>query len=231
MTTASAEIFDAQAAAYDLWFESADGRVLFESELAALRLIWPEHVGPGLEIGVGTGRFAQALGVELGIEPAAGMADIAMQRGLQVTEGVGERLPYPDGTFARVLVVATLCFVADPRAVLREACRVLREGGRLVIGEVAADSPWGRLYERKKEEGHPFYRHAHFHSVSAWREMLAAAGLTFCRCASTLQQAPGCLPSCEAPTEGWVEEAGFVALLAEKRCFSEAAEAQGNTHG
>jgi glutamate-ammonia-ligase adenylyltransferase len=40
-----------------------------------------------------------------------------------------------------------LCFIADPRAAMREFRRVLKPGGWLAIGMIPADSPWGRLYE------------------------------------------------------------------------------------
>lgn len=57
------DIFDTEAERYDAWFDSPAGRVLFENELAAIRLLWRDEFRPALEVGVGTGRFAQALGV------------------------------------------------------------------------------------------------------------------------------------------------------------------------
>lgn len=46
-----------------------------------------------------------------------------------------ERLPFADGTFARVLVVDALHHFADQRQAIRELVRVLQPGGRLVIEE------------------------------------------------------------------------------------------------
>ena len=55
--------FDDAVTRYDGWFDSPKGRVLFENELAAIRLLWRSDLRPALEVGVGTGRFAEALGV------------------------------------------------------------------------------------------------------------------------------------------------------------------------
>ncbi len=46
------------------------------AELAAVESLWPA-TGQGLEIGVGTGRFAVPLGIKIGVEPARAMAEIA----------------------------------------------------------------------------------------------------------------------------------------------------------
>jgi len=133
-------IFDTEAERYDAWFDSPEGRVLFENELAAIRLLWRDAFCPALEVGVGTGRFAQALGVEFGIDPAAGALRFAERRGIQVKQARGEALPFPDGTFGGVLMIAKLCFVDDAAALFREAARVLRADGHLLVGDVPADS-------------------------------------------------------------------------------------------
>ena len=76
------------------------------------------------------GRFAQALGVELGIDPAAGAVRLAERRGIKVRQARGEALPFPDAAFGGVLMVATLCFAnTTPSGLLREAARVLRPEG------------------------------------------------------------------------------------------------------
>ncbi len=64
------EPFDRYAARYDRWFEEEPGRSIFPSELAAIELVLNETPAPRLEVGVGTGRFAAALGVTLGLDPS-----------------------------------------------------------------------------------------------------------------------------------------------------------------
>jgi ubiquinone/menaquinone biosynthesis C-methylase UbiE len=128
-------------------FDSPEGRVLFENEVAAVRLLWHDGFRPALEVGVGTGRFAQALGVGLGVDPAAGALRLAEGRGVEVKQARGEALPFPEAAFGGVLMIATLCFADNPSGLLREAARVLRPEGRLLIGDIPGDSPWGDFYQ------------------------------------------------------------------------------------
>ena len=76
----SANIFDAEAERYGAWFDSLKGRVLFENELAAVRLLRCSDFRPALEVGLGTARFAQAIGLEFGIDPAAGALRLAERK-------------------------------------------------------------------------------------------------------------------------------------------------------
>lgn len=212
----SANPFDIEAARYDAWFDSLEGRVLFENELAAIRLLWRDGFRPALDVGVGTGRFAQALGVEFGIDPAAGALRLAQRRGVQVKLAHGESLPFLDETFCGVLMIATLCFAGDARALFREAARVLCQDGRLLIGDIPADSPWGVYYRQKKAEGHPFYCHARFYWLDELTKLLREAQLSPVGFSSTLNQSLPEAPRPEPPQLGHVPGAGFVCLLAEK---------------
>jgi hypothetical protein len=54
----------------------------YRSELAAIKAFIPKK-GRGLEIGVGTWRFAEPLGIKEGVEPAKAMAAIARERGIK----------------------------------------------------------------------------------------------------------------------------------------------------
>ena len=85
----TAAIFDTEAERYDAWFDTPHGRVLFENELAAIRSLWRDEFQPALEIGVGTGRFAAALGIEHGVDPAAGALRLATARRIKVEHARG----------------------------------------------------------------------------------------------------------------------------------------------
>lgn len=208
------DIFDTEAADYDLWFDSPEGSILFGNELAAIRLLWRSDWHPALEVGVGTGRFAQALGIEYGLDPAAEALRLAATRGILVTQSAAESLPWDDGAFAGVLMVATICFVDDPLAALREAARVLRQDGRLLIAEIPADSPWGHALDRKKAEGNPYYRSARIRTTAQWLSLISEAGLEVEAMSSTLRQRPEGPVSVETPLLGTTEGAGFVCILA-----------------
>ena len=203
-----ADPFDAGAARYDAWYDSPRGRCLFDDELACLAPLVASG-SPRLEVGVGTGRFAAALGVECGIDVALGALALASRRGVRVVRGEAEHLPFGAGRFAAVLFVVTLCFVAEPARALAEARRVLAEGGRVVIGVVPRDSELGERYEQLARAGHDYYSRARFLRAAQHVSLLEAAGFDVVAARSALVE--GGDPSSPA-REGLVPGAGFVAL-------------------
>jgi len=103
-------VFNHSALEYDDWF--VRNEMAYRSELAAVKAFLPLS-SRGLEIGVGTGRFAAPLGIEVGVEPARAMAAIARNRGIKVLEAYAEELPFKNESFDFVLMVTVLCFLAD----------------------------------------------------------------------------------------------------------------------
>ena len=207
--------FDSLALDYDIWFER-EGMSIFAIEAGAFREILPLLPKPWLEVGVGSGRFAQTLGIEIGIDPSVKLLDIARSRNLNVLLGKGENTPFTDGAFGSVFLIATLCFVDSPLAVLVEANRLLTQGGKIIFGLVLRESPWGQFYQLKKEKGHRFYKYATFHSCAEVVELLRQAGFSIEKIISTLFQKPGEVEHMEFPQEGFSSDAGFTILLAEK---------------
>lgn len=160
--------FEAHPDRYEAWF--ARHQAAYLSELLALRAFLP-WTGRGLEIGVGTGRFAAPLGVEVGIDPSPTMLALATARGVEVVEAVAEKLPFPSASFDYALVVTTICLVDSPARMLVEAHRVLKPGGRLVIGFIDRESPIGQDYLAHQAES-VFYRDATFVSAEDVESLL-----------------------------------------------------------
>ena len=79
--TGNKAIFDPLASKYDAWFDS-EGKFTFETEVRAFREVTPRLPEPWLEIGVGSGRFAQALGIKTGIDPSARRLEMVRNRGV-----------------------------------------------------------------------------------------------------------------------------------------------------
>ena len=142
-------VFNHSALEYDDWF--VRNEPIYRSELAAVKAFMPKG-GRGLQIGVGTGRFAEPLGVKEGVEPAKAMDAMARERGIKVYEAYAEELPFEDGSFDLVLMVTVLCFLADPFRALSEATRILKPEGCLIIGMIDRNSPLGLAHEASKEK-------------------------------------------------------------------------------
>jgi SAM-dependent methyltransferase len=176
------EPFEAHTERYEAWFERHDAA--YVSELLALRPFVP-LTGRGLEIGVGSGRFAAPLGVQVGIDPSRAMLDHARARGIEVIVGTAEQLPFADDGFDHALVVTTLCFVDSPGAMLAQARRVLKPGGVLVMGFIDRDSDLGRHYESHREAS-VFYRDATFYSAGEVERLVIEAGFSVLSWAQTL---------------------------------------------
>ena len=175
------EVFERYAEGYDAWFEK--NPIVYESELCAVAGMLPKH-GKGMEIGAGTGRFAAPLGINIGVEPSRAMGAIARRRGIQVVQGVAESLPLADAAFDFAIMVTTLCFLDDVEASLRQAYRVLKEGGVLILGFIDRESRLGRLYLTRKADS-LFYREARFYSFGEAARLMENAGFIELVCAQT----------------------------------------------
>jgi SAM-dependent methyltransferase len=195
------EPFEENTERYERWFDEHEEAYVSEAE--ALAALVPQKPD-GVSVGVGTGRFAAPLGVGIGVDPSVGMLERAEERGITTVRGVAEALPFDDGSFGTVLLVTTVCFVDDLHAALREARRVLRPDGCVVLGYVDGDSPLGRRYEEGKDEN-PFYSEATFVSTEEVSDALREAGFGDTEYVQTLFGAPEAMSSPDEVREGYGE--------------------------
>ncbi len=78
--------FNELAEAYDSWFDE-EGKLIFATEVRALQSVLASLPEPWLEIGVGSGRFAQVLGIGTGLDPSGKLLEIAKKRGIKTCQG------------------------------------------------------------------------------------------------------------------------------------------------
>lgn len=169
------EVFDKNAEAYDLWYEQH--KAAFQSEAEAIRLSLPPGESHGIEVGLGTGRFCVALGIKEGVEPAAGMREIARARGIEVMNGVAEKLPYRDMHFDFVLMSTCVGYLQDIEQSFREAYRVLKRGGRIILGSLEKNGIIAKSYEARRSESE-FYHSVTFFDTEKLVERLRTAGFS-----------------------------------------------------
>jgi SAM-dependent methyltransferase len=219
MSESKIRAFDSLAWAYDAWFEK-EGRLILASEVEALRQALPLLPKSWIEVGVGSGRFAQALGIDIGLDPSGELLKLARNRGVSVLLGRGEEAPFKDGSFGAIFFIVTLCFVDSPERILSEAARLLKTGGKVVLGMVLRENPWGQLYQREKETSHRFYRYATFYTYAEVDMLLKQTGFSIEKVVSTLFQNPGEVNHIELPRQGFSADAGFAVILAGKTALS-----------
>jgi SAM-dependent methyltransferase len=164
--------FQRYAGQYENWF--SEHWWAYVAELRAVKALLPEN-GRGLEIGVGTGRFAEPLGIQTGLEPSSRMREIARKRGIKVLAGVAEDLPFGDGVFDLALMVMTVCFLDDIHKAFKEANRVLTNGGFFIAGIVDRNNTIGQMYLKYHDES-VFYRLANFLSADEVVKIMRQAG-------------------------------------------------------
>ncbi len=198
-------LFEEYADRYDAWFDKRENKPLFEEEVSTLRML--RRGGLSLEVGVGSGRFACQLGIEIGIDLSRKLLMKAKERGVEVILADAHLLPFRNGSFEEVYLIFTICFLRDPASVLREVARVLRSDGYLVIGFIPRSSPLGRLYREKGRRGHPFYRVARFYDPEEVKTLAHKAGFK-------LESILSSLCGCEGlVVKGWRPNCSFCSMI------------------
>ncbi len=208
---AKIEPFEKYTEKYEKWFD--ENEYVYKSEVKAIREILPVFKN-GVEIGVGSGRFAKPLGIKYGLEPSCKMRDIAKSIGIKTFEGIAEDLPFKDNIYDVVLMVTTLCFLDDVDKAFKEVHRVLKKGGFFINGFVDRESKVGKIYQKHKGES-VFYRSATFFSVKEVLLHLEKAGFKNFIFNQTIFNTLNKVKK-EEPAKDGYGEGSFVVIKAEK---------------
>ena len=136
--------------------------------------------GDGALVCAAAAKGANAIGVDSDPAMLAAARSRATGLGVDATflDGRVERLPFPDGTFDVVASVTVLCFVTDAAGAVREMARVLRPGGRLVLGELGRWNLWAARRRVRGWFGSPTWRLARFRSSGELCALAGQAGLS-----------------------------------------------------
>lgn len=140
-----------------------------------------------LDVGCGDGTLAVELwerGADVvGIDASNSMIEaaraMAQERGANIAfrTATAERLPFPPEHFDIVVATTVLCFMKDAAPVIREMARVLRPGGRIIIGELGRWSSWAAQRRIRGWLGSPLWREGKFRTARELRALANQAGL------------------------------------------------------
>jgi ubiquinone/menaquinone biosynthesis C-methylase UbiE len=172
--SSSCWVFDESAVDYDRWFD--DHGEVYAEQVRVLQDAVPQ-IGCGLELGVGSGRFAVPLGIRYGIDPSLKLIEIAKTRGIEIVQGEGEYLPYRAETFDYVLMMTVICFLENPPGVMQETFRVLLKGGYLILGFIEKNGEIAMQYRQEKTKGR-FFHFARFLAVDEVARLAEDAGFS-----------------------------------------------------
>jgi SAM-dependent methyltransferase len=183
-----------------------------------------------LDAGCGDGalaRLAASRGAEVtGIDSDPAMLAAARRRAAKAgaaatfLEGRVEHLPFPNASFDIIAAVTVLCFVADAAGAVAEMARVLRPGGRLVLGELGRWSLWAAIRRARGWLGAAAWKRARFRTAGDLRMLAEAAGLSVTAIRGAVYYPPvGVLASALALIDSWLGAlttfgAAFIALSA-----------------
>ncbi|NQT27660.1 class I SAM-dependent methyltransferase [candidate division KSB1 bacterium] len=206
------QAFEAYTKDYEAWFERHP--LVYQSELQAVRARLPSQ-GDGIEIGVGSGRFAVPLKIGYGVDPSPKMCACAAEHPIQITLGTAESLPIATAQFDFVLMVTTLCFVEDGIQSFHEIHRILRPEGVLILGFVDKTSPLGQQYYQNRAKSR-FYKEARFYTVKEVLTFLENTGFHSVEIYQTLFQKLDQIEKVE-PVRAGYGQGSFVVIKANKK--------------
>ncbi len=218
--------FEEEAADFDSWFEN--NKNVFESEFKAEEKLML-NAENAVSIGVGSGLFASRLGIKHGVEPARGMAELAREKGIDVTRGYAENVPIKDHEFETVLMSTVLSYVDDPQKAVDEAYRILKNGGHVVISFLPKEGSYTMMYDLAIMRGkhdpeispdypYPikFIKGSNWLSTERVTELMKNAGFKDLKYVQTLTKHPKYTnKEVEEPIDGY-EKGDYVVIRGEK---------------
>jgi len=133
---------------YDRWAATYDhvlNPLVMLEEKVTLELIGDVQGQRVLDLGCGTGRYCALLSKRgaavVGLDPSLGMLEQARRKvtpfqHFELHQGTIEEMGFPQEHFDLVLSALTLNHLPDLESPLREAARVLKSGGRMIISDI-----------------------------------------------------------------------------------------------
>lgn len=169
------EIFDKEAKNYDIWYTTPLGKFVDELETQAImELLQPKPGERILDVGCGTGNYTIKLAkkgcIVTGIDVSEEMLNVALNKckelnlQIELFQANAERIPFAENYFDSIVSVATFEFIMDPKQALEEMFRVVKCDGKIVVGFINRESPWGELYSSDEFRTNTVFKYANLFS-------------------------------------------------------------------
>ncbi len=166
---------------YDRWYATGAGRAHDRVQKADVRRLLPRASSGErlLDVGCGTGHwsaFFAEMGYRVtGVDVAPEMVEAARTAAPECSfrEADAHDLPFDEASFDVVASMATVEFLTDPAAALREMARCTGPGGKLLIGTL---NRLAGLNRRRLAEGREPYSSARLFAPSELRDLLDPLG-------------------------------------------------------
>lgn len=187
------EAFNAVAGFYDDWYKHPQGKQVFEAERDAVNHMIPNE-GIGVEIGAGTGVFAESLTTEkrrvICLDPSFEMLRKAKDRGLPCILGYGDYQPIRSGLLNFGYMITVLEFLNDPVALFSELREIMKKDAPAVVLFINSESSWGDLYRDIGARGDTVFQHARLYTQTDVTKLLESLGYNVIDAKGTLNSAP-----------------------------------------
>ncbi len=198
---------------YESWFDRHPA--VYESEIAALHQVWPTGNNlKSLEIGAATGRFSDALKITEALDPESCLLEKAEARGINTMPGRAEDLPYASSQFDIVFIGTSIHYFTDTGKAIKEAYRVLKNSGKLIVAVIDKKSEIGKEYMTRKNDD-LFYSMAHFPTVGEMQMEIINAGFIHLEFLQTLFGPLESIQTAQHCKSGY-GEGSYVIIKAEK---------------
>jgi len=166
--------FDKKAASeYDSWYETKLGSFVDEVETKTAFELFQFRKGEKvLDIGCGTGNFsiklakkgAEVVGIDVSEAMLAKARKKAEKKNLNIKFYKNDvtSLDFEDNSFDAVFSMAAVEFIDDIKKAFKEMKRVVKPGGKILLGTITKDSDWGEIYQKQAEKEDSVFNDAEF---------------------------------------------------------------------
>jgi len=179
-------LFDEWPEKYDRWFTTPIGSFVkkYESELI-LDLLKPISGETILDAGCGTGVFTLDIlsagtwivGLDISFPMLRRAREKAGRHAFSPVMGDIATLPFPDGSFDKVVSITAIEFISDARSAVAELFRVTKKGGVIVVANLNSLSPWAARRTVAAKKGDSIFHKAQFRSPHDLRSLTPVEGV------------------------------------------------------